>query len=80
MEIVSAIMFKNENCLAVIFKNENCLAIIFENCPDPLTSPNVPSPNCMYFTRFSATQATILATILATIFINGRYIGDYFSK
>ena len=46
----------------------------------PLTSPNVPSPNCMYFTRFSATQATILATILATIFINGRYIGDYFPK
>ena len=66
-----------EDVSAIIFKNENCLAIIFENCPDP---PNVPSPNCMYFTRFPATQATILATILATFFINGRYIGDYFSK
>ena len=39
MEIVSAIIFKNENCLAIIFKNENCLAIIFENCPDP---PDLP--------------------------------------
>ena len=39
MKIVSAIIFKNENCLAVIFKNENCLAVIFENCPDP---PDLP--------------------------------------
>ena len=39
MEVVSAIIFKNENCLAIIFKNENCLAIIFENCPDP---PDLP--------------------------------------
>ena len=37
MKIVSAIIFKNENCLAIIFKNENCPAIIFENCPDPPT-------------------------------------------
>ena len=48
--------------------------------PTPLTSSNMPWPNCMYFTRFSPTRATILATILATIFINGRYIGDYFPK
>ena len=39
MEIVSAIISKNENCLAIIFQNETCLAIIFENCPDP---PDLP--------------------------------------
>ena len=39
MKIVSAIIFKNENCTAIVFKNENCLAIIFENCPDP---PDLP--------------------------------------
>ena len=39
MELVSAIIFKNEKCLAIVFKNENCLAIIFGNCPDPSDLP-----------------------------------------
>ena len=64
----------------IIFQNENCLAIIFENCPDPPDLPQRAIAQLRVFTRFSATRATILATILATIFINENCLDDYFQK
>ena len=66
-------LFSNMKFVSRLFSKMKIISQLFSKFVlTPLSSPNMPSPKCMYFTRFSATQATS--------FINGRYIGDYFSK